>query len=241
MKRSKTLIGGLCIAVAVAVGIGQWYLVNVVSTAAVPVVCAKTDIPAGTKITGNMLEVKKMGKLNLPSNISGNTAKIIGAYANTDIQPDDIVTGGKLSGSSPAYALQDGQMLYSVSVKNLADSLSGKLQSGDIVQVVVPTQNTGNNNVPVGSDTLAALQYVRVETVTASNGLSTDTGNQPASSSASSTQPATVTLIVNQQQVNAIASLGSSEISFALVSRGDEAKAKALLEEQTALLGGASK
>ena len=241
MKRSKTLIGGLCIAVAVAVGVGQWYLVNVASTAAVPVVCAKTDIPAGTKITGDMLEVKEMGKLNLPSNVTGNTAKIIGAYANTDIQPDDIVTGGKLSGSSPAYALQDGQMLYSVSVKNLADSLSGKLQSGDIVQVVVPTQNTGNNNVPVGSDTLAALQYVRVEAVTASNGLSADTGNQPASSSASSTQPATVTLIVNQRQVNALASLGSSEISFALVSRGDETKAKALLDEQAALSGGASK
>lgn len=241
MKRSKALIGGLCIVVAVAVGVGQWYLVNVASTAAVPVVCAKTDIPAGTKITGNMLEIKKMGKLNLPSSITGDTAKIVGAYANTDIQPDDIVTGGKFSSHSPVYALQDGQMLYSVSVKNLADSLSGKLQSGDIVQVVVPTQNTGNNNIPVSGDTLAALQYVRVETVTASNGLSTDTGNQPASSAASGNQPATVTLIVNQQQVNALASLGSSEISFALVSRGDETKAKALLDEQAALSGGASK
>ena len=75
MKRSKALIGGLCIAVAVAVGVGQWYLVNVASTAAVPVVCAKTDIPAGTKITGDMLEIKKMGKLNLPSSIIGDTAK----------------------------------------------------------------------------------------------------------------------------------------------------------------------
>lgn len=241
MKRSKTLIGGLCIAVAVAVGVGQWVLVNVASTAAIPVVCAKTDIPAGTKITGDMLEIKKMGKLNLPSSITGDTAKIVGAYANTDIQPDDIVTGGKLSGSSPAYALGDGQMLYSVSVKNLADSLSGRLQSGDIVQVVVPTQNTGNNNVAVNIDTLNALQYVRVETVTASNGQSTDTGTQSASSTASSNQPAAVTLIVNEQQVDALASLGSSEISFALVSRGDETKAKTLLDEQAALLGGTSK
>lgn len=241
MKRSKTLIGGLCIAVAVAVGIGQWALVNVASTAAVPVVCAKTDIPVGTKITADMLEVRKMGKLNLPSNITGDTAKIVGAYATTNIQPEDIVTGGKLSGSAPAYALEDGQLLYSVTVKSLADSLSGKLQSGDIVRVVVPTQTTGNNNIAVSSDTIAALQYVRVEAVTASNGQSAG-GNQSASSTTtSSTQPATVTLIVNQQQVDALASLGSSEISFALVSRGDETKAKTLLAKQAALMGGTSK
>lgn len=241
MKRSKTLIGGLCIAVAVVVGIGQWALVNVASTAAVPVVCAKMDIPAGTKITADMLEVRKMGKLNLPSNITGDTAKIVGAYATTNIQPEDIVTGGKLSGSAPAYALEDGQLLYSVTVKSLADSLSGKLQSGDIVRVVVPTQTTGNNNIAVSSDTIAALQYVRVEAVTASNGQSAG-GNQSASSATtSSTQPATVTLIVNQQQVDALASLGSSEISFALVSRGDETKAKTLLEKQAALMGGISK
>lgn len=241
MKRSKTLIGGLCLAVAVAVGIGQWALVNVASTAAVPVVCAKMDIPAGTKITADMLEVRKMGKLNLPSNITGDTAKIVGAYATTNIQPEDIVTGGKLSGSAPAYALEDGQLLYSVTVKSLADSLSGKLQSGDIVRVVVPTQTTGNNNIALSSDTLDTLQYVRVEAVTASNGQSAG-GNQSASSATtSSTQPATVTLIVNQQQVDALASLGSNEISFALVSRGDETKAKTLLEKQAALMGGTSK
>jgi pilus assembly protein CpaB len=241
LKRSKTLIGGLCLAVAVAVGIGQWALVNVASTAAVPVVCAKMDIPAGTKITADMLEVRKMGKLNLPSNITGDTAKIVGAYATTNIQPEDIVTGGKLSGSAPAYALEDGQLLYSVTVKSLADSLSGKLQSGDIVRVVVPTQTTGNNNIALSSDTLDTLQYVRVEAVTASNGQSAG-GNQSASSATtSSTQPATVTLIVNQQQVDALASLGSNEISFALVSRGDETKAKTLLEKQAALMGGTSK
>lgn len=241
MKRSKALIGGLCIAIAMAVGIGQWALVNVASTAAVSVVCAKTDIPAGTKITADMLVVRKMGKLNLPANITGDTTKIVGAYATTDIQPEDIVTNSKFSDSAPKYALADGQMLYSVTVKSLANSLSGKLQSGDIVQVVVPTQNTGNNNVAVGSDVFDALQYVRVEAVTASNGQSAGENQSASSSNTSGTQPATVTLIVNQQQVGALASLGSSEISFALVSRGDETKAKTLLEKQAALIGGTSK
>lgn len=242
MKFSKTVVGAICIVAAIAVGAAQWYLVNVASTAAVPVVCAKVEIPSGTKITAAMLEVKKMGKLDLPADITGNTDKIVGSYADTDIQPQDIITGGKYSDTSPAYALQDGQMLYSVTVKNLADSLSGNLQSGDIVQVVVPAQNTGNNAVAGGnSDELQALKYVRVESMTNSNGQNVGSGNQTVSSSTTTTnsnQPATVTLLVNEKQVDALAALGSNEISFALVSRGDENKAKGLLAKQSAVLEG---
>ena len=160
-----------------------------------------------------------------------------GGQGNGEI--DDIITGGKLSGHAPAYALQNGQMLYSVALKNLADSLSGKLQSGDIVQVVVPTQATGNNAVPVNNaDILKSLQYVRVDSVTYSNGQDAGTGNANTSSGSGNTQPATVTIFVNQQQLNALATLGQQEIQFALVSRGDENKAKSLLAEQNAYLEG---
>ena len=114
MKLSKTIVGAICIVAAIGVGAAQWYAVNVASTAAVPVVCAKAEIPAGTQIKKEMLEVKKMGRLNLPANITGNAAQVVGAYADTDIQPDDIITGSKLSGHAPAYTLQNGQMLYSV-------------------------------------------------------------------------------------------------------------------------------
>ena len=242
MKLSKTIVGAICIVAAIGVGAVQWYAVNVASTAAVPVVCAKTEIPVGTQIKKEMLEVKKMGRLNLPANITGNAAQVVGAYADTDIQPDDIITDGKLSGHAPAYALQNGQMLYSVALKNLADSLSGNLQSGDIVQVVVPAQNTGNNAVPDNdADGLQALQYVRVEGVTASNGQEMSAGTANTSSANSSTQPATVTLIVNQQQLDALAALGQQEIQFALVSRGDETRAKALLAQQATLLEGMQK
>jgi pilus assembly protein CpaB len=239
VKLSKTIVGAICIVAAIGVGAVQWYAVNAASTAAVPVVCAKIEIPVGTQITKEMLEIKNMGRLNLPANITGNAAQIVGAYADTDIQPEDIITGGKLSGHAPAYSLQNGQMLYSVALKNLADSLSGKLQSGDIVQVIVPAQNTGNNAVPAnGADGLQALQYVRVEGVTASNGQEMSAGTANTSSANSSTQPATVTLIVNQQQLDALAALGQREIQFALVSRGDETRAKALLAQQTAILEG---
>ncbi|MFT8888091.1 MAG: RcpC/CpaB family pilus assembly protein [Ethanoligenens sp.] len=236
MKLKKTTVGALCVAAAIAVGGAQWFAVNTASSAAEPVVRAKVEIPSGTKITVSMLETVEMGRLGLPSNITSNAAQVAGTYAKTDIQPHDIITGGKLSGHAPGATLLDGKMLYSVAVKNLADSVSGKLQSGDIVQVVVPAQTTGNNAVGTSSNTLDVLQYVEVEGVTASNGQDA----KAASSSASTTgnQPATVTLVVSQAQVNALASLGQNEISFALVSRGDESKAKELLAKQDALLGG---
>ncbi|MFT9057409.1 MAG: hypothetical protein ABF449_12500, partial [Ethanoligenens sp.] len=59
-----------------------------------------------------------------------------------------------------------------------------------------------------------------------------------ASTSSGSNQPATVTLCVNQTQIDALAALGQNEIAFALVSRGDTAKAKKLLAKQDALLQG---
>ena len=235
MKLKKTTIGALCVAAAIAVGGIQWFAVSEASSAAAPVVRAKVEIPSGTKIAASMLETVEMGRLGLPSNITGNASQVVGAYATADIQPHDIVTGSKLSGHAPNMSLSDGKMLYSVAVKNLADSVSGKLQSGDIVQVVVPVQNTGNNAVGTSSNTLDTLQYVKVEGVTASNGQDTKSATA-SSASATSNQPATVTLYVSQAQINALASLGQDEISFALVSRGNETKAKELLAKQDALL-----
>ena len=237
MKLKRTTVGALCVAAAIAVGGIQWLAVSQASSAAEPVVRAQVEIPSGTKITASMLETVEMGKLGLPSNITGNASQVEGTYAKTDIQAHDIITGGKIAGHAPDTALSDGKMLYSVSVKSLADSVSGKLQGGDIVQTVVPAQNTGNNAVGPSSESLNALQYVEVEGVTASNG---QDAKAASASSASTTgnQPATVTLYVNQTQIDALAALGQNEISFALVSRGDTAKAKELLSKQDSLLQG---
>ncbi|MFT9078374.1 Flp pilus assembly protein CpaB [Ethanoligenens sp.] len=241
-KKNKQTIGVLCIAAAVAVGGLYWYALHA-SMAGVSVVRAKTEIPAGTKITSDMLETVEMGKLNLPANITGNAGLVIGAYANTQLSTHEIITGDDLSGHPPTYALADGEMLYSIPMKNLADSLSGKLQAGDIVRVAVPQQSVAGNNTAAQNNSLAALQDVRVTSVTGSNGqeVTQNTSVQTTSSgtSSSANQPATVTLLVNQQQLNALAALGQQEIQLALVSRGNEKQAESLLAGQSALLKGA--
>lgn len=244
-SKKRMAVGIACIAVAVGVGFVGVPLVNRLTVQTVPVVRAKTEIRQGEKITPDMLETVELGKINLPPNTTGDAALVAGAYATTDIKPEDIITGSKLSKSNPMYNLEDGQYLMSVSVKTLADALSGKLQPGDIVTVFAPKASSsaaaGNNTV--GSTTNAnvspvELQYVKVAAVSASNGANAGQQTSSTSGTSSNSLPATVTLVVNKQQAASLAQLNQSELHFALVHRGGGQKADDLLKQQASILEG---
>lgn len=133
--------------------------------------------------------------------------------------------------SRTIYSLRNGQYLISVSVKNIADSLSGKLQNGDIVSVIFPP-DTGNGNSDNGVARLPGeLQYVKVAAVTTSNGEDTDKA-KVVSGNSSNNLPATVTLIVNSQQAQMLVSQESGTVHLALAYRGGGEKAQELLDIQ---------
>lgn len=259
--KNKTVVGGAVIATALILGFVIAPAVNHLSASTTMVVRAKTDISAGTKITGDMLEDVDLGKTNLPSNITGNVNQVIGAYAKTNIDAHDIITGNKLSGHQETYDISDGQVLMSVTIKNLADGLSGKLQNGDIVTVFAPTQSGNSNNtasvtansndtvstVTAGANNPKELQYVKLVTVTASNGQDVGTSQvqQQSTSSGSmmnttassgSTQAATATLLLTRQQAAILSTLNQGEIQLALVCRGSTKQAQTYLDEQKSLL-----
>lgn len=255
--KSKAVISTGCIVAALLVGFVGVPLVNNLSSETVPTVRAKTDIKAGTKITPGMLETVKLNRENL-GNVTDNINDVAGAYATVEIQPHDIITGAKLSHHWQTGNLADGQMLLSVTIKNFADGLSGKLQPGDIVSVYIPQQNTGtsgnnyaadnaNNsdadsasNADIAKEAKAVnpkeLQYVKVAAVTASNGVDTDKAKTGASSQDSSSLPATVTLVVTKQQAAVLAGVNQNEVQFALVYRGGGKKAQDFLNKQTDML-----
>lgn len=244
----------LSIGLAVVVGFGGVFLVNRLTMATVPVVRAKEIIPQGTQITPNMIEVDQVSKYNLQSNVTGNTSLVVGAYATTEIMPQDNITGDKLSKSNPVYTLDTGEMLVSVPVKNLSDALAGQLKAGDIVRVsalVASGSTAGSNNAGgtvTQTTTPAELQYVKVAAVAASNGQSAAVSQAQAktaigttTSSNTSNLPASVTLYVNEQQLSRLTQMSQSELTFALVYRGGGTEAKTLLQEQTQLLEGVQK
>ena len=75
-----------------------------------------------------------------------------------------------MAGSSPAN-LDGTKQAISVTIKSFATGLSGKLQSGDIVSVIVADYpEDGETTIP------AELQYVEIISVTASTGYDANTG-----------------------------------------------------------------
>lgn len=255
--KNKTVVGGAVIAASVVIAFVVSPMVSYMAASPTAVVRAKAEIPAGTKITADMLETVKMGKLGLPANITGNVGQVVGAYAKTEIDPHDIITGNKLSGSQTTYNLSDGQVLMSVTIKNLADGLSGKLQNGDIVTVYAPSQSQAGNNTTVsatsnntvstvtaGANSPMELQYVKLVSVTASNGQDVGTSQQQQTSSglmntttsSGSQQAATATLLLTRRQAAVLSALNQGEIQFALVCRGNTKQAQDYLDKQKALL-----
>jgi pilus assembly protein CpaB len=124
----------------------------------------------------------------------------------------------------------------SVSIKNLAEGLSGKLAAGDIVSVIAPDyKKQGSTVIP------PELTYVEVIGVTASSGNDTDQTKTESGKSDSEDEekqlPATVTLLATSDQAKILAELESEgSIHLSLVYRGDKNKADEFLATQDKLL-----
>ncbi len=116
----------------------------------------------------------------------------------------------------------------SVTIKSFAVGLSGKLESGDIVTVIVADyQGKGETAIP------PELQYVEVISVTASSGYDANTGEVVDEKEL----PSTVTLLVTTEQAKVLAELEQdSELHLALVYRGTPENAAKFIAAQDALI-----
>ena len=102
---------------------------------------AQAGHSAGVQITGAMLEAVEVGTLNLPADMQNDPRQIIGKYTVSAMFAGDSFTDKKLSDSidtsdSLLRQLKPNETAMSVTVKSLANGLSGKLQQGDIIQIV---------------------------------------------------------------------------------------------------------
>ena len=105
-------------------------------------------------------------------------------------------------------------------IGSFAQGLSGKLETGDIISVIVYSQKDGLAFTP------GELQYIRVITSTTAQGV--DKADRT-----DNTQPVTVTLLVNQEQAELLAQYEkSASMHFALEYRGDAATAQKYLDRQ---------
>ena len=231
--RNRTVIGVLCILLALIICFGVTPLFSRSVSEKTEIVRVTKDIKEGDEITAEMVQTVEVGAYNLPQNLMTDKKEVVGKYATADLVAGDYILSSKLSAVPAAenaylYNLDGTKQAISVTIKSFATGLSGKLESGDIVTVIVADyQGKGETAIP------PELQYVEVISVTASSGYDANTGEVVDEKEL----PSTVTLLVTTEQAKVLAELEQdSELHLALVYRGTPENAAKFIAAQDALI-----
>ena len=231
--RNRTVIGVLCILLALIICFGVTPLFSRSASEKTEIVRVTMDIKEGDEITAEMVQTVEVGAYNLPQNLMTDKKEVVGKYATADLAAGDYILSSKLSAVPAAenaylYNLDGKKQAISVTIKSFATGLSGKLESGDIVTIIVADyQGKGETAIP------PELQYVEVISVTASSGYDANTGEVVDEKEL----PSTVTLLVTTEQAKVLAELEQdSELHLALVYRGTPENAAKFIAAQDALI-----
>ena len=224
---SRTVIGVVCIVLALVITFGVAPLVNKIADQKVDIVRLKTDVQRGQLITADHLETVNVGLYNLPGQVIKDKAEVVGKFAASDLYAGDYLFDTKLSADNKSaddvlMGLNGKKVAISVSISDFAAGLSDKLENGDIVSVIIYDKENDISYIP------AALQYVKVVTTTTSDGIDKDQITEGGK-----TTTATVTVLVTPEQAELLANYNSTtNVHFSLVFRGDADKADAYVKVQ---------
>lgn len=227
--KNRTIIGILCIIIAAAVTFGISPFVNKFMEGKVKTLVVAEEIPQGAEISESNVSIVELAKSAVPENALHSMDDAIGLFAGAKMFPGDIVTKAKLTEDNKSvenmlWTIEEGKVAMSVTIKNLAAGLSGKLTNGDIISFYV-TDKDGKTVVP------ELLKYVKVITTTTSGGV--DEVDVVPNDDGTKALPATVTVLVAMEQASALANADkNATLHFALVCRGDDKKAAGYLKEQ---------
>lgn len=234
--KNRMLVGVFCIVLSLLICFGLTPLFNKGISQKTEIIRVAKEIKTGDAITEGMVRTVEVGQYNLPENVIKLKENVIGTYALADLSIGDYILSTKVS-RTPAeenaylYHLDGSKQAISITIKNFANGLSGKLQSGDIVSVIAPDyKKQGVTVIP------PELKYVEVVSVTASSGYDANTGEKD-SNTEEKELPSTATLLVTPEQGNLLADLeADGKCHLSLVYRGDESNAEKFLDMQQKII-----
>ena len=222
--QSRTVIGIICIVLALGITFGVAPLVNRFTDRKVEVVQVKQNVERHL-ITEDDVELVKVGALNLSNRTVKNKKYVVGKYAATNLYAGqimiaDLVAEKSNSADDVLSALDGTKVAISVNIASFAQGLSNKLRNGDIVSVIVYDKETNQSHVP------PELRYVKVITTTTGDSVDSDRKTD-------ATQAITVTLLASPDQAKLLAYLNTTTtLHFSLVCRGDKTVAEQYLKVQ---------
>lgn len=235
---SRFLYGILSILLAAIIAFIAIPTVTRKTNSKVEIVRITTALDRGDPITAKDVELAEVGGFNLPDNVATKLEDVIGTYAASSLYPGDYILSGKVS-STPLSsdltlnAIPDGMVAISITVQSLAAGLSDKLQSGDIIRQYHYNDLSGTLNVV---QDIPELKFVKVLSVSDSKGLDIDYTKQPEEDE-ERLQTATLTVQATPEQAILLTQYeNEGMLHVALISRGNEALAKELLNQQAEIL-----
>lgn len=199
------------------------------SSKGVPVIQVAKTIPENTPITKDMITIVSDENKNVPANAARSEQDVIGKYVTAELDVGDRILKTKLTDKSGSPYLDnlDGQkQAISISIKTFSAGLSGKLQSGDIVQLFVSGYGDSKQTLAPPE-----LRYVKLLAATTEKGVDTDQTNQQSKKQDDSTDkdniPSTLTLLVSPDQATKLVDYETNGKLYAtLVYRGDKQSAQ---------------
>lgn len=227
--KNRTVIGIICMILAIATTFLVAPIVTRLSTDTVSVPRLSANVTRGAKITESCIEVVSVKKDTLPGGVITDAKNIVGLYASTNLFAGDYLSTAKLSFNSNTAddafsSLNGNKFAMSFTIDSFAAGLSGKLQNGDIISLVVVDKNSGKSMMP------GEFKYVKVITTTTGGGVDQD--KIVTNEDGSYTPPSTVTLLVNATQSKLLAEYEETTINCVLVYRGSEENAQKFLDKQ---------
>ena len=140
--KNRTVIRIICMVLAAAVTFGVAPLVNRLTSDTTTVIRVSADVKQGSQITDAQVETAEVKADTLPTGVITQKAQVVVKYAASN--------GSKVA--------------VSITIDTFAAGLSGKLQNGDIISVIVTDKDAGKTSIP------AELKYVKVITTTTAGG-----------------------------------------------------------------------
>ena len=187
---SRSFIGILCIVLALIVCFGAAPIINRVSDEKTEIVRMRNTVLKGTQLTENDIEVVSVGAFNLYEGVIKDKSEVIGKYVTGDMYKGEYILKERITSAIHTAndilgSLNGEKKAISITIGSFALGLSGKLETGDIISVIVYDTKEGYAHTP------PELRYVRVITSTTSQGI--DKADRT-----DNTQPVTGTVHVNQ-------------------------------------------
>ena len=228
--KNRTVIGIVCIVLALAVCFGVAPLVNNLADSRIEIVRMTKNVTQGHMIAETDIELITVGAYNLPAGVITKKEAAVGMFAACDLVAGDYLLPDKLSADADSAAdvfktLDGSKQAISITIQTFAAGLSAKLKNGDIVSLVVYTNDSGKAVIP------SALTYVKVITSTTAEGYDKDelTPNEDGTYEL----PTTLTLLINPAQARLLTEYeNEGRIHAALVYRGEAATAQKFIDAQ---------